>query len=146
MDTIATRNDFTIHTADQLDKIYGDVSAGATGKETDYVTAPGRAFIAASPFLILATASETGIDNLSVHFHDTYGQALANILACIEIGVTSVDAAVGGLGGCPYASGSAGNVATEDVVYLLQGLGIGCAASLDKLVTITDSLSPSLPS
>ena len=62
MDTIATRDDFTIHTADQLDKIYGDVSAGATGKETDYVTAPGRAFIAASPFLILATASETGID------------------------------------------------------------------------------------
>ncbi|MDP6399687.1 MAG: hydroxymethylglutaryl-CoA lyase [Arenicellales bacterium] len=91
--------------------------------------------------LVKACASESGIDNLSVHFHDTYGQALANILACIEIGVTSVDAAVGGLGGCPYASGSAGNVATEDVVYLLQGLGIGCAASLDKLVTITDSLS-----
>ncbi|HCX87414.1 MAG TPA: hydroxymethylglutaryl-CoA lyase [Gammaproteobacteria bacterium] len=91
--------------------------------------------------LVKACASESGIDNLSVHFHDTYGQALANILACIEIGVTSVDAAVGGLGGCPYASASAGNVATEDVVYLLQGLGIGCAASLDKLVTITDSLS-----
>jgi len=94
--------------------------------------------------LVEACASETGIGNLSVHFHDTYGQALANILACIEIGVTSVDAAVGGLGGCPYASGSAGNVATEDVVYLLEGLGIGCAASLDKLVTITDSLSQRL--
>ena len=62
MDMIATRDDFTIHTTEQLDKIYGDVSAGATGKETDYVTAPGRAFIAASPFLILATASQTGID------------------------------------------------------------------------------------
>ena len=91
--------------------------------------------------LAKACASETGIDSLSVHFHDTYGQALANILACIEIGVTTVDAAVGGLGGCPYASGSAGNVATEDVVYMMEGLGIDCATDLDQLVTITDSLS-----
>ena len=91
--------------------------------------------------LAKACASETGIDNLSVHFHDTYGQALANILACIEIGVTTVDTAVGGLGGCPYASGSAGNVATEDVVYMMEGLGIDCATDLDQLVTITDSLS-----
>ncbi|MCH1521618.1 MAG: hydroxymethylglutaryl-CoA lyase, partial [Arenicellales bacterium] len=70
-----------------------------------------------------------------------YGQALANILACIEIGVTTVDTAVGGLGGCPYASGSAGNVATEDVVYMMEGLGVDCATDLDQLVTITDSLS-----
>ena len=91
--------------------------------------------------LAKACASETGIDSLSVHFHDTYGQALANILACIEIGVTTVDTAVGGLGGCPYASGSAGNVATEDVVYMMEGLGIDCATDLDQLVTITDSLS-----
>ena len=91
--------------------------------------------------LAKACASETGIDNLSVHFHDTYGQALANILACIEIGVTTVDTAVGGLGGCPYASGSAGNVATEDVVYMMEGLGVDCATDLDQLVTITDSLS-----
>ncbi len=91
--------------------------------------------------LAKACASETGIENLSVHFHDTYGQALANILACIEIGVTTVDTAVGGLGGCPYASGSAGNVATEDVVYMMEGLGIDCATDLDQLVTITDSLS-----
>lgn len=91
--------------------------------------------------LAKACASETGIDNLSVHFHDTYGQALANILACIEIGVNTVDTAVGGLGGCPYASGSAGNVATEDVVYMMEGLGIDCATDLDQLVTITDSLS-----
>ena len=94
--------------------------------------------------LVQACASETGIDNLSVHFHDTYGQALANILACIEIGVTTVDAAVGGLGGCPYASGSAGNVATEDVVYLMEGLGVDCATNLDQLVTITGSLSDRL--
>ena len=91
--------------------------------------------------LAKACASETGIDNLSVHFHDTYGQALANILACIEIGVNTVDTAVGGLGGCPYASRSAGNVATEDVVYMMEGLGIDCATDLDQLVTITDSLS-----
>lgn len=91
--------------------------------------------------LTKACASEVGLKNISVHFHDTYGQALANILACIEIGVTSVDAAVGGLGGCPYASGSAGNVATEDVVYLLEGLGVNCSADLERLVTITESLS-----
>ena len=73
------------------------------------------------------------LDCLAVHFHDTYGQALANILACLELGVQTVDAAVAGLGGCPYARGASGNVASEDVVYMLDGLGIKTGVDLEKL-------------
>ena len=94
--------------------------------------------------LVDACASEIGIEKIAVHFHDTYGQALANILACIELGVTVVDSAVGGLGGCPYAKGSAGNVATEDVVYLLEGLDIESGVDLDALIDITEALSTRL--
>ena len=64
------------------------------------------------------------IEQLAVHFHDTYGQALANILACLDAGVRIIDSSVAGLGGCPYASGATGNVASEDVVYMLHGLGL----------------------
>jgi len=70
---------------------------------------------------------------LAVHFHDTYGQALANILACLEEGVDVVDSAVSGTGGCPYARGATGNVATEDVVYMLHGMGIATGVDLDAL-------------
>jgi hydroxymethylglutaryl-CoA lyase len=71
---------------------------------------------------------------LAVHCHDTYGQALANILIALQNGVSVVDASVSGLGGCPYAPGAAGNVATEDVVYMLNGLGIHTGVNLDKLL------------
>ena len=71
---------------------------------------------------------------LAVHFHDTYGQALANILTSLDYGITTVDASVGGLGGCPYAPGASGNVATEDVLYMLNGLGIETGVDLDSLV------------
>ena len=71
---------------------------------------------------------------LSGHFHDTYGQALTNIYACLEMGIHTFDASVAGLGGCPYAKGATGNVATEDVVFLLNGLGIETGIDLDKLV------------
>jgi hydroxymethylglutaryl-CoA lyase len=71
---------------------------------------------------------------VAVHFHDTRGTALANILVAIEMGVTTVDAALGGLGGCPYAPGASGNVATEDVVYMLEGMGVRTGVDLDKLV------------
>jgi hydroxymethylglutaryl-CoA lyase len=73
-------------------------------------------------------------DEVSGHFHDTYGQALANIYACLEVGVSTFDASVAGLGGCPYAKGATGNVATEDVVFMLNGLGIHTGVDLDKLV------------
>jgi hydroxymethylglutaryl-CoA lyase len=71
---------------------------------------------------------------VSGHFHDTYGQALANILGCLQMGIHTFDASIAGLGGCPYAKGATGNVATEDVVYLLHGLGIDTGLDLDKLV------------
>jgi len=74
-------------------------------------------------------------EQLAIHFHDTYGQALANIFACLERGITVVDSSVAGLGGCPYAKGASGNVASEDVVYLLQGLNIDTGVDLDKLIS-----------
>jgi len=71
---------------------------------------------------------------VAVHFHDTRGTALANILVAVEMGITTVDAALGGLGGCPYAPGASGNVATEDVVYMLEGMGVNTGVDLDRLV------------
>ena len=73
-------------------------------------------------------------NKLAVHFHDTYGQALANIYTSLQFGVSTIDSSVSGLGGCPFAPGATGNVATEDVVYMLQGLGIDCGVDLDKLL------------
>lgn len=78
---------------------------------------------------------------VSGHFHDTYGQALANVYACLELGVSTFDASVGGLGGCPYAKGATGNVATEDVVFMLHGLGIATGIDLDKLVDAAAAIS-----
>ena len=74
------------------------------------------------------------IDHISGHFHDTYGQALANTLAALQMGVWNFQSSVAGLGGCPYAKGATGNVATEEVVYLLHGLGISTGIDLEKLV------------
>jgi hydroxymethylglutaryl-CoA lyase len=74
------------------------------------------------------------VAEVSGHFHDTYGQALANILACLELGVHTFDTSVAGLGGCPYAKGATGNVATEDVVFMLHGMGIATGIDLDALV------------
>ncbi|MFT5181258.1 MAG: hydroxymethylglutaryl-CoA lyase [Alphaproteobacteria bacterium] len=74
--------------------------------------------------MLQAVGREVPMAQLALHFHDTYGQALANILACLELGVATIDSAVAGLGGCPYAPGASGNVATEDVLYMLDGLGI----------------------
>ncbi len=83
--------------------------------------------------MLRAVAAEVPMDALAIHFHDTYGQALANILACLEEGVSVVDSAVSGAGGCPYAKGASGNVASEDVVYMLHGLGVGTGVDLDRL-------------
>ena len=84
--------------------------------------------------MLRAVANEVPMQALAVHFHDTYGQALANILACIEEGVRVVDSAVSGTGGCPYAKGASGNVASEDVVYMLHGMGMTTGVDLDALV------------
>jgi len=81
---------------------------------------------------------------VSGHFHDTYGQALANIYACLELGVHRFDASVAGLGGCPYAKGATGNVATEDVLFMLRGLGIDTGVDLDALVDTAKFISDAL--
>ena len=83
--------------------------------------------------MLRAVAGEVPMPALAVHFHDTYGQALANIFSCLDAGVRVIDAAVSGTGGCPYAKGASGNVATEDVVYMLQGMGIDTGIDIDAL-------------
>ena len=83
--------------------------------------------------MLRAVAAEVPMDALAIHFHDTYGQALANVLACLEEGVSVLDSAVSGAGGCPYAKGASGNVASEDVVYMLHGLGIRTGIDLPLL-------------
>jgi hydroxymethylglutaryl-CoA lyase len=91
-----------------------------------------------------AVANAVPIGALAVHFHDTRGQALANILACLELGVAVVDSSVSGTGGCPYANGASGNVATEDAVYMLHGMGIETGIDLDRLVETGRWLSEQL--
>jgi hydroxymethylglutaryl-CoA lyase len=86
--------------------------------------------------MIEACAKRVPMEKLAGHYHDTYGQALANIYASLELGVATFDSSIAGLGGCPYAKGASGNVATEDVVYMLHGLGFDTGADLDKLVGI----------
>jgi hydroxymethylglutaryl-CoA lyase len=83
--------------------------------------------------MIDAVAKHVPVEKLAAHFHDTYGQALANLLAVLQMGVATIDSSVAGLGGCPYAKGASGNVATEDVVYMLDGLGIETGIDLETL-------------
>jgi hydroxymethylglutaryl-CoA lyase len=97
--------------------------------DTIGVGTPGKA-----QRMIEAVALRVPVDKLAGHYHDTYGQALANIYASLELGVAVFDSSVAGLGGCPYAKGATGNVATEDVVYLLRGLGIETGVDLDALI------------
>merc|ERR1719381_42205 len=91
-----------------------------------------------------AVIKEVPLDCLAVHCHDTYGQALANILTAVQKGVTVVDSSTAGLGGCPYAKGASGNVATEDVVYMLHGLDIKTGVDLNKLIQVSHFISKEL--
>jgi hydroxymethylglutaryl-CoA lyase len=99
--------------------------------DTIGVGTPGR-----TKAMIEACAARVPVGKLAGHYHDTYGQALANIYASLEAGVATFDSSIAGLGGCPYAAGASGNVATEDVVYMLHGLGIRTGVDLDQLVDI----------
>jgi isopropylmalate/homocitrate/citramalate synthase len=94
--------------------------------------------------LVKTVSSVVPIEQLAVHFHDTYGQALANILACLDAGIRIIDSSVSGLGGCPYAKGASGNVASEDVVYMLHGLGFATGIDLDALANTGDWISKQL--
>jgi hydroxymethylglutaryl-CoA lyase len=99
---------------------------------------------AAARSMLLAVAEVVPMAQLAVHFHDTRGQALANVFACVEAGVRVVDASVAGLGGCPYAEGASGNVASEDVVYLLHGMGFDTGVDLGRLVAVGRWISAEL--
>jgi hydroxymethylglutaryl-CoA lyase len=123
----------------------GDVKPGKVGELAGalydmgcYEISLGDTIGAATPgrtqAMIEACLKRVPAQKLAGHYHDTYGQALANIYASMELGIATFDASVAGLGGCPYAKGATGNVATEDVVYLLHGLGIDTGVDLDKLV------------
>jgi hydroxymethylglutaryl-CoA lyase len=97
--------------------------------------------------MLQAVSARVPTNQLAVHFHDTYGQALTNIYAALQLGISVIDSAIAGLGGCPYAKGASGNVATEDVVYLLNGLNITTNIDFDKLLKagwfISDKLGKS---
>jgi isopropylmalate/homocitrate/citramalate synthase len=94
--------------------------------------------------MVEAVAAVVPRERLAIHFHDTWGQALANILACLEAGIATVDSAVAGLGGCPYAKGASGNVASEDVIYMLDGLGIETGVDFAALAEAGRSISGQL--
>jgi hydroxymethylglutaryl-CoA lyase len=94
--------------------------------------------------MLEAVAGSIPLERLAVHFHDTYGQALANIYACLEAGVRVVDSSVAGLGGCPYARGATGNVATEDVVFMLDGMGMTTGVDLEALARTGDWIAGEL--
>ncbi len=98
----------------------------------------------AAKAMVAESSNSIPIEQLAVHFHDTYGQALANNYAALQMGVSVLDSAVAGLGGCPYAKGATGNVATEDLVYMLNGLGIESGVDLQKLVEVGWEISDAL--
>ena len=87
--------------------------------------------------LFEVVSKAVNIDSLAAHFHDTYGQALSNIYAVLQMGVQTIDTSIGGLGGCPYAKGATGNVATEDVLYMLNGMGISTGVKLEKILEVS---------
>lgn len=91
-----------------------------------------------------AVAQHVPINDIALHFHDTYGQALVNAFACFQIGIRTFDASVGGLGGCPYATGASGNVATEDLVYMFNGMGIRTGVDLEAIIAIAKDISNAL--
>ena len=133
----------------------GDVAPGAVARVAKDLFAMGCAEIslgdtigvgtpARARTMLEAVATEVPLDRLALHFHDTYGQALSNVLACLELGVATVDSAVAGLGGCPYARGASGNLASEDLLYMLDGLGIETGVDLVALAAAGRFISEAL--
>ena len=94
--------------------------------------------------MLNAVMQDIAVEKLAVHFHDTYGLALSNILMALQMGINVIDSAVAGLGGCPYAKGASGNVATEDVVYMLNGMDIKTGINLESLVHTGDKITKAL--
>jgi len=124
------RPEAVVHVARELDQMGCYEIAVADTIGTGTVASTHRVFE--------AVASHIPVARLAGHFHDTYGQAVANVYAALECGVTTFDSSVAGLGGCPYAKGATGNVATEDVLFMLNGLGIETGVDMDKLIAAGD--------
>jgi hydroxymethylglutaryl-CoA lyase len=133
----------------------GDVSAAAVTDVTAALVEMGAYEVAVSdtigvahpaqvPRVLDALTARVPIDRLALHFHDTRGTALANVLAALQYGVTTFDASAGGLGGCPYAPGATGNLATEDLLYMLDGYGIDTGVSLAKVLAASRFIEPKL--
>jgi hydroxymethylglutaryl-CoA lyase len=133
----------------------GDIDPVATARVAQtlyemgcYEVSLGDTIGAATPrqikMMLESVMRHVPVEHLAGHYHDTYGQAVANVFASLEMGVSVFDSSVGGLGGCPYAKGATGNVATEDVVYLLQGLGIDPGIDLQKLIAAGEFICTSL--
>jgi isopropylmalate/homocitrate/citramalate synthase len=104
----------------------------------------GIAHPAQVPVVLDAVSRRVPLDRVALHFHDTRGTALANVLAALQHGVSTFDASAGGLGGCPYAPGASGNLATEDLLYMLDGFGIDTGVSLDKALAASRFIEPKL--
>ena len=130
----------------------GEISAEAVARVTGELLAVGCYEVSLGDTIGTGTAgsmanllqvllAEHDSSQLAVHCHDTYGQALSNILVALQHGIATVDSSVAGLGGCPYAAGASGNVATEDVVYMLNGMGVDCGVNLDTLVAAGNRIS-----
>ncbi len=133
----------------------GDINAAAVARISEQLINMGCDEISLGDTIGTGTAAEANalvktvgsvvpVEQLAVHFHDTYGQALANILACLDAGIRTLDSSVSGLGGCPYAKGASGNIASEDVVYMLHGLGLSTGIDLDALAKTGDWISKQL--
>jgi hydroxymethylglutaryl-CoA lyase len=124
-----------------------DVSAALIEMGADEVAVSdtiGIAHPGQVPVVVAAVAARIGLDRIALHFHDTRGTALANVLAALHLGVRTFDASAGGLGGCPYAPGASGNLATEDLLYMLDGLGIETGVRLDKVLEASRFIEPRL--
>jgi len=113
-------------------------------KEVSLGDTNGRGTPQKTEALVNACTQYVDVDKLAVHFHNTYGQALANLWAALNLGVSTIDSSVAGLGGCPYAKGATGNVATEDVLFMLDGLGIETGVDMEKLVDTAIFISESI--
>jgi hydroxymethylglutaryl-CoA lyase len=133
----------------------GAVSVGAVQQVTDALLAMGAYEVAVSDTIgvahpgqvrtvLRALRSAVAADRLALHFHDTRGTALANVLAALDLGITTFDASAGGLGGCPFAPGATGNLATEDLLYMLQGLGLARDIDLEAVVAASASIEPQI--
>jgi hydroxymethylglutaryl-CoA lyase len=99
---------------------------------------------ASTEVLLDSLLTSVPVEQLALHMHDTYGQALANVLIGLQMGISVIDSAVSGLGGCPYANGASGNLATEDLVYMLNGLDIAHGVNLERLIPAGDAICQAL--